>query len=75
MQERDEEQSASVRTKRKPGAKGESKTMRTEVRDGCVLGLTRSVGDHDTPSIRLSELSTGDENNKISIFLGETRKT
>jgi len=31
-----------------------------EVRDGCIFGLTRSVGNHDTPSIGLSELSSLD---------------
>lgn len=29
-----------------------------KVGDDSVLGLTTSVGDHDTPSIRLCELST-----------------
>lgn len=29
-----------------------------EVSDGRVLGLSRSVGDHDTPSVGLGKLST-----------------
>jgi len=62
--------------KREEESENEGDEKRTEIGDGCVLGLTRSVGDHDTPSIGLGELSTVDSKreNEISTTISMSRR-
>jgi len=56
-----------VSTSERKNEENEGEEKRTEVGDGCVLSLTRSVGDHDTPSVGLSELSTVDSKRENEI--------